>query len=195
MDDYVVTSEYGCTVVRGLVPIDDMTRLAADCDDPDLVMDMELSSALDATLVFGTRKACQKAREQLKLSLLPPSERTDWPLQEQVMSWRRCGSTGASSKAMASVALASVRGEPPSGRIDHPRDADDFRRCALMLEWAPAVRNHMEEVKTLSVQWACLIDEWSTLEGLLGDEWKSAQWQGAPELNRRIREILSTSEA
>lgn len=43
----------------------------------------------------------------------------------------------------------------------------DFRRCTLLLAWAPALRGRLNELKRLSPAWGQLVAEWGALEGML----------------------------
>lgn len=54
-------------------------------------------------------------------------------------------------------------------RLQLPMDADDFRRCCLLLQRVPSLRAELSKVAATSPRWERLVAHWQTLESGLGD--------------------------
>ena len=61
-------------------------------------------------------------------------------LAMKVLQWQTKGSVGVSSATMASIALGLEKNFY-SGRFDAPRDPADLRRCMILVEDIPEVRD------------------------------------------------------
>ena len=86
-----------------------------------------------------------------------------------LIAWIRSGERGLSSEAivdhLARHPLASAR-----GRISHPYDPADLRRCVLLLDAVPTLRPLMPRMADVSPEWAALVARWDELEDSLRRE-------------------------
>jgi len=182
MDITFQPEEHDLTVLRGQIPIRELPSLMKR-HGKDAIVDTWLARALRATMVIGSPEACARKREALGLSQLPTREIAAMPLDQQVDAWRRRGDVGASSEALADVMMGRpCAPEQPA----HPHDASDFQRCALLLVWAPGLRERLPVIATRSAAWRAIVAHWVELEMLLalGDS-------GHRKLNERLSELLS----
>lgn len=112
--------------------------------------------------------------------------------KDRVLDWFGRGEVGASSKAMA---LAAV-GVPDAER-DHPYDPDDFRRCLLLLDHVPEIRDEFDAIAAMSPTWSALVERWDELEKLFYEEAGSLYplpGKTAPKLYEQIKEILKEAQ-
>lgn len=77
--------------------------------------------------------------------------------------WLASGERGLSSNAI----VAHLTGKPigrytPMPR-DYPHDPDDFRRCQLLLEAVPIARLTFPSMRSVSPEWARLVDAWDDI--------------------------------
>jgi len=174
-------TDHDLTVLRGQIPIRELPSLMKR-HGRDAIVDTWLARALKATMVIGSPEACARQREALGLSQLPTREVATLSLQQQVDEWRRRGDVGASSEALADVlmGMAHVSEEPA-----YPRDAGDFQRCALLLVWAPGLRESLPVIATRSSTWRAILAHWDELEMLL-----ALGETGRRKLNERLSELL-----
>lgn len=87
----------------------------------------------------------------------------------RIHAWLLKGERGLSSETMARAALG-IR-DPRYDR--HPLDPDDLRRCMLLVDQAPEVRNAFPRIAQLSKTWAAIIAHWDELIALLREEMPS----------------------
>lgn len=109
-------------------------------------------------------------------------------------NWLASGERGLSSEAI--VAHLTGKRVGSHGRGDHPYDADDFRRCVLVLEHVSIARLTLHRMADVSPEWAALVSEWDSLEqqlrNELDDDLSRHSRKPAPKTSARIREILRT---
>ena len=79
-------------------------------------------------------------------------------MKDKILVWFASGRVGASSKAMACCLIDSETDR------SHPFDPDDLNRCLLFLEAVPEARQHMDKLRTMSVTWDMLIENWEQIE-------------------------------
>jgi hypothetical protein len=174
-------TDHDLTVLRGQIPIRELPSLMKR-HGKDAIVDTWLARALKATMVIGSPEACARHREALGLSQLPTGEIATLSLQQQVDAWRRRGDVGASSEALANVLMGMAHApEEPA----YPRDAGDFQRCALLLVWAPGLRERLSAIATRSTAWRAIVAHWDELEMLL-----ALGETGRRKLNERLSKLL-----
>jgi len=82
-------------------------------------------------------------------------------------SWLREGERGESSEAIVEHLTGKpVGGKPYAerfGRLDHPADAGDFRRCELLLRAVPMARQEFPRMARVSPEWAALVGAWGDI--------------------------------
>ncbi|PXX94675.1 hypothetical protein [Halomonas sp. LBP4] len=175
-------TDHDLTVLKGQIPIRELPALMKR-HGHDAIVDTWLARALKATMVIGSPEACARKREALGLSQLPTGEIAAMSLDQQVDAWRRRGDVGASSEALADMLMGVPHAaEQPA----HPHDASDFQRCALLLVWAPGLRERLPTIATRSAAWRAIVAHWDALEMLL-----SLGETGHRRLYDRLSELLS----
>lgn len=99
-------------------------------------------------------------------------------LTPAVVEWLATGERGASSEAIVS----HLTGVPVGQHVDVPYDPDDLRRCVKLMWQCPELIEYMDEMATLTKQWARIAPHWrelvNTFLGELqeriaaGEQWK-----------------------
>lgn len=108
--------------------------------------------------------------------------------------WATFGERGSSSNAIVEKLAHDRR---PSGFND-PADADDFRRCELLLRAVPSLRPELHRMGELSTRWVALAARWDEIVATLDEEvpdWpnlRSCQHWTAPRTSALIRNIEAT---
>ncbi len=104
--------------------------------------------------------------------------------------WFANGETGLSSKTLA--LWLSEQKRPKKG-VHFPWDPSDFRRCMLLLDAVPELREKMHTLPQLSKEWAAFYEKWDELEKNLRHE--VAVGRTAPKTYGLIKEILRNTGA
>ena len=77
----------------------------------------------------------------------------------KVMQWFASGEKGISSECIASI----ICGFEPKWN-DTPSDPDDFKRCLLLLNDIPELREHLYMMRSVSTDWDKLMNHWDDIE-------------------------------
>ena len=104
--------------------------------------------------------------------------------------WFVNGDTGLSSETLA--LWLSEQKRPEKG-VRFPWDPSDFRRCLLLLDAVPELREKMHTLPQLSKEWAAFHEKWDELEKTLRHE--AAVGRTAPKTYGLIKEILRNTGA
>ena len=195
MSSYTVHERAGCKYVTGSVPISEMAAIMAAAG-ADHVISSPLAELLGASLAWGAPADVQALlqnlraeRDALPVPAAPPG------MSEGAYRWALRGEHGLSSAAIL-LKLTGYRHECLGGRRgwSHPYDADDLRRCMLLLRMAPELRDRIGEMRECSKEWAALAGAWRELEALLIEElpdWESPGPDArAPRTCSRMDELL-----
>ena len=106
-------------------------------------------------------------------------------LTKRAMQWKEHGETGASSNAMWHCLM-----EDSNFIICHPWDPDDFGRCYKLLQAVPEWKNELHKLKSLSLVWSRLVDNWDVLtemyEKNVANDWKTHKEIGMYEFMKAI---------
>ena len=86
-------------------------------------------------------------------------------VKEKAMFWLNNGHRGMSSESMWHLFMDRPKEQRPS----YPYDPDDFSRCYKLLEMVPEWKSRINELKTLSLPWSNLVDNWDELTRLYED--------------------------
>ena len=119
-------------------------------------------------------------------------------VSEALAAWLRHGERGLSSNCMVDHLLGLPLLEGFWG-MPHPHDPADLRRCLLLLEAVPEVRDRFPEMRTASPEWARLVERWGELVALFkteagpGGRWRELEWS-APRTYRLMCEILDEED-
>lgn len=96
----------------------------------------------------------------------PPSIDIGYSLPERIKWWLNIGEQGSSSISIYNVMMPgyNIYG---TNRRDYPYDADDFRRCYLLLKVIPEWKERLVLMSSVSEQWRKLVKNWDKLTGML----------------------------
>lgn len=121
--------------------------------------------------------------------------RFELPL-ELFTTWLASGERGLSSEAMAAHLTGKRVGAGLPAALNYPFDADDFRRCVLLLDAVPLARLQLHRMSELGGVWALLVEQWDELEELLreevGNNLSRTNGVWAKQMSTRIRQIIDT---
>ena len=179
---YTVEKIHNCTVIRGPIPAGDMGKLLVGSfrSEGEQFLDGGLADRLNATLVFGSRKALDAFR-----TVAPVGEKTQalmdrarlFGLGERAIAWLGGYDRGSSSEALFAC-TTGFHGFEPTRQFDSaalPRDADDFGRCVRLASDVPEVARGLTRAMALSRSWEILICQWTKLVVLFAKNDKSLQ--------------------
>lgn len=186
------------TVVFGAIPVTDLTRLMRGMGRGTMVS-LFLADQLDAAMVFGPKHAI----ERLTADPPPPRGRTLTDLaaaqaaglSHEACSWLRSGQRGESSRALFSYLTGlDVRRGHAGAAYAHPRDSDDFSRCAWLVRSVPEVRDGLPKAAGMSCTWARIVEAWPTLDALIEPAGASYSAHARRECTDRLRLVIAGSQ-
>lgn len=161
----------GCRIVYGHMPLVEFLRLLRQADDSE-VLDAGVARMLDATAVIGLPDALARLRRQESPAAIERVRaqlgRDALRLDPHSLRWLAAGEHGPASLALF-VLLTGVRPRDYRGTPrDLPRDANAFRRCRLLIEQVPALRQALPVLATRVgepgvAEWAALAEAWDDL--------------------------------
>lgn len=168
MQGYNVQTAFGCRVVFGKVPINDVMTLSSGFSDKAL-MAIDIADRIGASLVMGEPGDL----EALRNSNLPVSkqrmrdgdEALRRGLPPTMAEWLRTGDRGQSSNAMCK----RIFGIPQSAGGSHPHDPSDLHRCVQFLDAAGA-HAQVAMMADVSPEWERLVEHWDELVMMLRQE-------------------------
>lgn len=166
MSEYTVKHINGCLVVFGGIPAGDFAALSGTMPK-DCCLDVIAARYLGASFVAG------QPEDTAKLLELPPCDELiaevraakKVGLSEQAQQWLLRGERGQSSNCIFHT-LTRQEG----GKIAHPYDPADLRRCRLLLERVPEFAPRIREMVAVSPDWARIVSMWDVLCGVMDDE-------------------------
>ncbi|WP_431274566.1 hypothetical protein ACQ858_21570 [Variovorax ureilyticus] len=168
---YRILMREGCRVVYGHMPLPEFLALVRQASD-DEVLHAGTARMLGATAVIGlpgalarlrrreTPAAVERVRAQLGRAALR--------LDPDALRWLAAGEHGPACLALF-LLLTGVRPRHYRGTLrDFPRDAGAFRRCRLLIEQVPSLRQALavlaERVSEPGVaEWAALAQSWDDI--------------------------------
>ncbi len=178
IDEYTVRRyPHGVAIFGASVPLPDLTALMRVHEKRGLTLICTgIASAIGASFVFSDEdgRVAWTAEIDTGISQKPPLER-----------WLAGTTTGTSSLTMVQVITGRVvlHGDR---RPNVPLDPSDFRRCMLLLEAVPELREGLPKVAEAYPAWVGLVDHWGELEALWTEE---APTRRCPKLYARIQEL------
>lgn len=116
------------------------------------------------------------------------------PVTPAMIDWLANGERGISSDTIFQI----LTGIPTNGGISkyHPSDADDFKRCRLLLEKCTTLKIALSEMGQVSPEWDGLVNKWEEISLLMDEEtpdWRNSR--GIPmKTNRLLREVLAAAK-
>lgn len=182
-DGFTVKSIGGCRIVYGRIPVDEFSMLSSGFSHKALIA-TDIADRIGASLVIGEPADLESLRKQS----LPVSEKRQADYDRalglglgDVALWLRDGERGMSSNALCK----QLFGVPADAGRDHPHDPGDLRRCVAFLDAANA-HDRIGEMACVSLEWAALVPEWTTLVQCLANELKMGKSaQGTWDLMRQ----------
>jgi hypothetical protein len=157
---YTVEHRGQCMLIAGAVPIGAFAALAG-LAPAGSVLDANLARMLGVNLAFGPPDELQA----LRASATPAAEartRAKHPNASPALTrWLGLGERGVSSNTI----VQTLTGIPALGdwTPSHPHDADDFRRCRLLLEQVPELVPLLPRMADASTQWSRLVNGWDVI--------------------------------
>ena len=109
-------------------------------------------------------------------------------MKDRILLWLATGETGISSKTMAFCAI-----ETNYEKGCHPYDPADLRRCMLLVEQIPEIKDYFPKIAKLSDTWGRIIDNWDTLIDTLKTEMESGD--SAPVTYKMLQKIRKQATA
>jgi len=111
-------------------------------------------------------------------------------LSEAAQHWLRSGERGTSSESMLAIAL-DFNGLIPAWHRSVPVDADDFRRCRLLVEAVPEVRPGFDKIAIASPTFGAILARWDELCQMQDQETPTWRERGArpDKVGALLREI------
>lgn len=162
----------GCRIVYGPMPLTEFLALLRQASDHE-VLHAGTARVLGATAVIGLPAALARLRrretplavERMRAQLGRAALRLD----PDAVRWLAAGEHGPASLALF-VLLTGVRPRHYRGsmRADLPRDANAFRRCRLLVEEVPSLRQALgvlaQRVYEPGVaEWAAIAEAWDDI--------------------------------
>jgi len=96
--------------------------------------------------------------------------------------WAENGEHGTSSKTMFNHLSRGLQVRRiKNDRLGHPCDPDDFSRCYKLLQAVPQWKNKLSELKTLSLVWEKLVDNWDRLTSMY-EQNKKENWKNSKKI-------------
>ena len=115
-------------------------------------------------------------------------------MTSNIIQWLANGERGISSNTMFTVltGIDALNG----WRYDHPHDPDDLKRCRLLLERCPQLKNVFFEMEKVSKTWALLVSDWDNLCKTMDEEcpeWRNGKGS-APKTYEMMKAILRKAQ-
>lgn len=148
----------------------------------------------DASQEFALRLQAKMLIDDLlaRLSDLQMSTRPLEGVDEAAVRWLATGERGLSSNTMFTHLTGLQAG---SGEVHYPHDPSDLRRCLLLLEQVPSLREKFPSMAEVSPQWAALVKVWPELVALAEQE--APEWRArkgvAHQLFDKMQEVLKSA--
>jgi hypothetical protein len=112
-------------------------------------------------------------------------------LTKNMIEWLANGERGTSSETIFQTLTGMQCTDDPS----FPWDADDLRRCRLLLEKCPELAPRIGEMRTVSPIWNALATHWSELCAMMDDEcpkWRD-KWGYAGKTCKRMADLIEAA--
>jgi len=161
----------GCRIVYGHMPLPEFLALVRQASD-DEVLHAGTARMLEATAVIGLPGALARLRQRETPAAIERVRarlgRAALRLDPDALRWLAAGEHGPACLALF-LLLTGVRPRHYHGTLrDFPRDAGAFRRCRLLIEQVPSLRQALEvlaeRVHEAGVaEWAALAQAWDDI--------------------------------
>lgn len=117
-------------------------------------------------------------------------------VNQGLVQWLANGKRGISSNTIATRlsgidCLGTYANGVPRNE-SYPRDPSDFIKCQKLLKAVPGFRNRLDEMKSVSKEWAILVNHWSEIEGLIESDFRETNGKRCPTAYSRMKELLDS---
>lgn len=158
-------------VVLGFGPqsLDFLGKAAKLCGR-DAVMDPQVAQMAGANLAAGTPAALDALRTRLAAGAIEAAQEQTrgLGLPPGAAEWLGSGERGISSETIFSYLTGHNVLRRHQG--NYPHDPVDWRRCELLLEAVPALRDSFTRVRELGFVWSGLVDHWADIRASMDRE-------------------------
>ena len=184
---------HGLALIQGPVPMSQLAALLKTYPR-DYVMSTKFGELLPGVMVMGTPAAVEDYYQELvngKAGERLMAEFMVHPVVTQDLAkWFVAGDVGASSKSIVYL-ITGFAGLNAKGQFstNTPHDLFDFRRCVLLLEQVPSLKQGMVKVAEHNQEWRALVSVWNSLVAQLDaelPEWRTANKLSGCKLSRAM---------
>ena len=178
MTTYTIEHRGACVLITGSVPISAFVALAGLAPE-NSVFDPHTARVLGVTFAFGPAEELQTMLAAATPDAVQRERRRHPLLSDAAVHWLAVGERGTSSNTI----FTRLTGVNAMGdmRPSHPHDADDARRCCLLLDDVPELVAQFAKMAEASPEWAALVADWGAIRDAIarGDK---AGWRLANDL-------------
>lgn len=191
-------SENGVTFIFGSIPMSEIASITDGAPEGS-VIDLDLARLAGANLAFGPRENIDKARflyrKKAESEAEKAADENQYPgLSRKAVKWLLSGEHGSSSMFMFAITTGATLDQVERRSVAWPWDADDFRRCALLWDQVPEVRENLDKMREVNSIWCRLVEQWDDLIELLTQDYpgwrKGIGSSKGRSLYQRIKEII-----
>jgi hypothetical protein len=155
------------------------------------VIGFDAARMAGAGFAFGDPALLDDLKARLEPAARAEAQSAYGNLSPEAVAWISTGERGLSSDAMFSYILGTPLGSDSTDRIAYPLDPPDLRRCRLLCEAVPEVREGLPKMAEVSDIWARLVEEWDDLCALMDEEtplWRDCRG-AAPRTYAKMKEV------
>lgn len=170
----------------GPQPIEFFSKVTKLCGD-DAVMDPDVARMAGANFACGMPEDLAKL---LEAGALASTQKANPGLSEAATRWLANGERGVSSNTIFAHLTGVNANDSWNG---HPYDADDFRRCRLLLEQVPELDPLLPQMAEVSAQWKDLVYLWQDICGAMDREspgWRETLDSKTPATDKLIKRAI-----
>jgi len=127
-----------------------------------------------------------------KKTWTPPTPDMSLPMSDRIEFWLQHGERGSSAETIYNQMVPGYKIFGSSER-SHPYDADDFRRCYLLLKMVPEWKKYFTDVMAkVSDTWEKLTTHWEQLTTML--EFSLANDGDCRKINELIKKCIAQKQ-
>ena len=188
---YTVETVNNCKIIKGNAPLSVVTDVLKNAQ-PGAMIDSQTAKRLGAVLVAGLPEDLKTLRNlPVCISVSEEVEAARKAgLSLEAVDWILHGERGASSETVFTI-LTGVRLIEKS-KYQAPSNADDFRRCRLLLESVPGLTEKLKVMSCVSPAWGDLVEQWNKISSLMDSE--APEWRkgkgNVPRTSNMIKSVV-----
>lgn len=187
---YTIQHRDNCVLIFGSVPASSLTAITGLAPDGAL-MAMDLARMVGANFAFGLKADVDALVEKLKPAAVASTieKYAGQNLPTGAAEWLAAGERGVSSNTMFEALTGVSAFHAADNHRSHPHDPADLRRCVLLLEAVPELRQRLTNLRHVSAEWSMLVDIWGVLTDTLAEE--MAAGKSAPRTYALMKEAIN----